>query len=90
MLTIGPALGGAETRGVTIKGNTVKDSTNGLRIKTYADATDASVSDVVYDGNTLTGITEYGVVIEQGLFRPFFLFAPHPLFPLSPLVTGQR
>lgn len=33
--------------------NTVTASQNGLRIKTYVGATDASVSDVVYSGNSV-------------------------------------
>ncbi|KAF7977566.1 hypothetical protein HWV62_3370 [Athelia sp. TMB] len=50
---------------VKITGNTIEASVNALRIKTVYDATDASVTDVTYEGNTATGITQYGVVIEQ-------------------------
>ena len=40
-------------------------SDQALRIKTKASATDASVSDVTYSGNTATGIRKYGVLIDQ-------------------------
>ncbi|KAG9547312.1 endo-polygalacturonase, partial [Aureobasidium melanogenum] len=44
--------------------NKVINSQNGLRIKTVSGAT-GSVSGVTYTGNTLSGITKYGIVIEQ-------------------------
>ncbi|KAG8806635.1 hypothetical protein FRC18_006001, partial [Serendipita sp. 400] len=37
----------------------------GLRIKTYADNNNASVSNVIYKDNTVTGATDYGVIIVQ-------------------------
>ncbi|GAA5864823.1 hypothetical protein JCM1840_004915 [Sporobolomyces johnsonii] len=64
-ISIGSIKTGKVVSGVTIKNNVVKDSQNGLRIKTYSGATDASVSDVTYSGNTVTGCTKYGVAIEQ-------------------------
>jgi len=42
----------------------VKDSQNGVRIKTVYDAT-GTVSGVTYKDITLSGITKYGIVIEQ-------------------------
>jgi hypothetical protein len=56
---------GKSVSGVTISGNTVTNSQNGLRIKIDADATDASVSDVTYSGNTISGISKYGVLITE-------------------------
>jgi polygalacturonase len=50
--------------GVTISSSTVKNSENGVRIKTVYDAT-GSVSGVTYKDITLSGITKYGIVIEQ-------------------------
>ncbi|KAG9658949.1 endopolygalacturonase PGb, partial [Aureobasidium melanogenum] len=44
--------------------NKVTNSQNGLRIKTVYGAT-GKVSGVTYSGNVLSGITKYGVVIEQ-------------------------
>ncbi|KAJ7122813.1 pectin lyase fold/virulence factor [Mycena epipterygia] len=38
---------------------------NGLRIKTDATATGSTVSNVIYSGNKLTGITQFGVLIDQ-------------------------
>ncbi|TVY31161.1 Polygalacturonase, partial [Lachnellula hyalina] len=49
---------------VTISSSTVKDSQNGVRIKTVYDAT-GTVKDVTYKDITLSGITKYGIVIEQ-------------------------
>ncbi|KAK4702516.1 pectinesterase, partial [Phenoliferia sp. Uapishka_3] len=64
-ISIGSIKTGKNVKGVTISGNTVTASSNGLRIKTYVGATSASVSNVVYSGNTITGCTQYGVVVEQ-------------------------
>ncbi|KAK3115639.1 hypothetical protein LTR53_004792 [Teratosphaeriaceae sp. CCFEE 6253] len=44
--------------------STVSDSANGVRIKTVSGAT-GSVKNITYSGITLTGITDYGIVIEQ-------------------------
>lgn len=49
---------------ILIESSTVKSSQNGVRIKTVYDAT-GSVSGVTYKDITLSGITKYGVVIEQ-------------------------
>lgn len=49
---------------VRILNSSVSNSQNGVRIKTVSGAT-GSVSDVVYDGITLSGITKYGIIIEQ-------------------------
>lgn len=47
-----------------ILNSSIANSQNGVRIKTVYGAT-GSVSDVKYEGITLSGITKYGVVIEQ-------------------------
>jgi polygalacturonase len=49
---------------VRIENSKITNSQNGVRIKTVYGAT-GSVSDVVYSGITLSGITKYGIVIEQ-------------------------
>ncbi|ESZ91886.1 polygalacturonase 1 [Sclerotinia borealis F-4128] len=49
---------------IVIESSTVKNSANGIRIKTVSGAT-GSVSGVTYKDITLSGITSYGVVIEQ-------------------------
>ncbi|KAK4503973.1 hypothetical protein PRZ48_004888 [Zasmidium cellare] len=49
---------------VYIADSTISDSQNGVRIKTVYDAT-GSVKNVTYTGITLSGITKYGIVIEQ-------------------------
>ncbi|PMD65878.1 glycoside hydrolase family 28 protein [Hyaloscypha bicolor E] len=53
-----------DVKTVTISSSTVKNSQNGVRIKTVYGAT-GSVSGVTYKDITLSGITKYGIVIEQ-------------------------
>lgn len=40
-------------------------SVNGLRIKTDATATGSIVENVVYENNKVTGITSFGILIDQ-------------------------
>ncbi|RDW77119.1 putative polygalacturonase 2-2 [Coleophoma cylindrospora] len=49
---------------VTISSNTIKNSDNGVRIKTVSGAT-GSVSGVTYKDITLSNIAKYGIVIQQ-------------------------
>ncbi|KAF7953298.1 hypothetical protein EAE96_006509 [Botrytis aclada] len=49
---------------IVIESSTVKNSANGIRIKTVSGAT-GSVSGVTYKDITLSGITSYGVVVQQ-------------------------
>lgn len=49
---------------MTISSSSVVNSANGVRIKTVSGAT-GSVSGVTYKDITLSGITSYGIVIEQ-------------------------
>lgn len=49
---------------VRILNSSITNSQNGVRIKTVSGAT-GSVSDVKYQGISLSGITKYGIVIEQ-------------------------
>ena len=51
--------------GIIISGNTITNSDQGLRIKTDASATSASVTNVTYSGNTGTGLRLFGVLIDQ-------------------------
>ncbi|WWC68427.1 uncharacterized protein I206_102354 [Kwoniella pini CBS 10737] len=64
-ISIGSIKSDAVVSDITISGNTVIDSDNGIRIKTIVDATGGSVSDVTYTENKVSGITKYGVVIQQ-------------------------
>jgi len=50
---------------VTFESSEVKDSQNGIRIKTISGDT-GSVTSVTYKSITLSGITEYGVTVRQG------------------------
>ncbi|VUC31385.1 unnamed protein product [Clonostachys rosea] len=49
---------------VRILNSKISNSDNGVRIKTVSGAT-GSVSDIKYDGITLSNIAKYGIVIEQ-------------------------
>ncbi|KAF4944838.1 hypothetical protein FSARC_14570 [Fusarium sarcochroum] len=49
---------------IRILNSAISNSDNGVRIKTVSGKT-GSVSDVKYDGITLTNIAKYGIVIEQ-------------------------
>lgn len=49
---------------VNITSNSVQDSQNAVRIKTVYDAT-GSVKGVTYQDISFSGITKYGIVIEQ-------------------------
>ncbi|KAL7413032.1 glycoside hydrolase [Mrakia frigida] len=64
-ISIGSIATGKVVSTVSIIGNTVTDSTNGLRIKTVSGATGASVTGVSYTSNVVSGISDYGVVIQQ-------------------------
>ncbi|KAG9032169.1 hypothetical protein FRB95_001796 [Tulasnella sp. JGI-2019a] len=64
-ISIGSIATGKTVSGVKIARNTITTGLYGLRIKVDADATDASVSDVTYEANVISGITEYGVLITQ-------------------------
>ncbi|KAG8855509.1 hypothetical protein FRB96_007013 [Tulasnella sp. 330] len=64
-ISIGSIATGKTVSGVTIAHNTITNGLYGLRIKVDADATSGGVSGVTYDGNTISGITEYGVLITQ-------------------------
>ncbi|KAK7063550.1 glycoside hydrolase family 28 protein [Favolaschia claudopus] len=64
-ISIGSIATGKTVSGVTIARNTVTNSVYGLRIKVDADATGASVSNVKYEANNVSGISKYGVLISQ-------------------------
>ncbi|KAJ6578962.1 endo-polygalacturonase PG1 [Mycena sp. CBHHK59/15] len=64
-ISVGSISSGVTVSNVQITGNTVASSVNGLRIKTDATASGSTVSNVVYSNNKLSGITSYGVLIDQ-------------------------
>ncbi|CAE6384143.1 unnamed protein product [Rhizoctonia solani] len=64
-ISIGSVASGSTVSNVHITGNTITKNVQALRIKTDADAKSGSVSGVVYSGNTATGCTTYGVIIDQ-------------------------
>jgi len=64
-ISIGSIASDKTVSNVKIIGNTVTGGLYGLRIKVDATATDASVSDVTYTSNTVSNISEFGVLITQ-------------------------
>ncbi|KAJ7052215.1 polygalacturonase [Mycena amicta] len=65
-ISIGSIASDKTVSNVKIARNTITNGLYGLRIKVDADATDASVSGVTYEANTISGISEFGVLITQG------------------------
>ncbi|CAE6489799.1 unnamed protein product [Rhizoctonia solani] len=55
-----------QTRYPTTLGSPGNVPMSALRIKTKADATNAAVTNVVFTGNTATGVNKYGVIVDQG------------------------
>ncbi|KAJ6527689.1 glycoside hydrolase family 28 protein [Mycena capillaripes] len=64
-ISIGSIASNVVVNNVHITGNTVMNNTNGLRIKTDATSTASTVSNVVYTNNKLSGISQFGVLIDQ-------------------------
>ncbi|KAI8595552.1 endopolygalacturonase PGb, partial [Dissophora ornata] len=64
-ISIGSIKAGAIVDGVTVSGCTVVDSDNAVRIKAYPNATGGKVNNVTYSDITMSGIQDYGIVIEQ-------------------------
>ncbi|KAF7339121.1 Glycoside hydrolase family 31 protein [Mycena venus] len=82
-ISIGSIASNVVVNNVHITGNTVMNKsvvlpfsslppspppTNGLRIKTDATATASTVSNIVYTNNKLSGITQFGVLIDQSYY----------------------
>ncbi|CAE6356516.1 unnamed protein product [Rhizoctonia solani] len=64
-ISIESVASGSIVSNVHITDNTIIDNVQALRFKTDKSATSGSVSSVTYSGNTATGCTEYGVIIDQ-------------------------
>ncbi|CAE7230868.1 unnamed protein product [Rhizoctonia solani] len=64
-ISIGSVSADATVNNIQILNNKVVNNDQALRIKTKADATNASVTNVVFNGNTATGIKKYGVIVDQ-------------------------
>ncbi|KAG8747832.1 hypothetical protein FRC10_011278 [Ceratobasidium sp. 414] len=50
---------------IEITGNTIIDNDQALRIKTKAAATNSTVANITFSGNTATGCNRFGVIIDQ-------------------------
>ncbi|KAJ7778363.1 polygalacturonase [Mycena metata] len=64
-ISIGSVDTGDVVSNITISNNVVTSGANGLRIKTVATATSGSVSGITYSGNTVSGVTKFGLLIDQ-------------------------
>ncbi|KAF9344318.1 hypothetical protein BGX26_004531 [Mortierella sp. AD094] len=64
-ISIGSIKAGGIVDGVSIARNIVANSVNAVRIKAYANATGGKVNNVTYSDITMSGITGYGVVLQQ-------------------------
>ncbi|CAE6445895.1 unnamed protein product [Rhizoctonia solani] len=87
-ISIGSVSTGATVSVIQILNNQIVNSDQGLRIKTKNDATNASVSRIVFSGNTASGIRNFGVIIDQGY--PITLGTPGKV-PMSGIAfTGTK
>ncbi|CAE6415061.1 unnamed protein product [Rhizoctonia solani] len=50
---------------IQITGNTIVNNDQALRIKTKATATNSTVTNITFSGNTATGCGDFGVIIDQ-------------------------
>ncbi|KAF8706128.1 Glycosyl hydrolases family 28, partial [Rhizoctonia solani] len=50
---------------IQITGNTIINNDQALRIKTKAAATNSTVTNITFSGNTATGCSDFGVIIDQ-------------------------
>jgi polygalacturonase len=64
-ISIGSVDPNATVKNIQILNNKIIDNDQALRIKTKAAATGSTVSNIVYSGNTATGIKKYGIIIDQ-------------------------
>ncbi|CAK5270505.1 unnamed protein product [Mycena citricolor] len=64
-ISIGSIATGKSVTNFRAIGNHVSNSKYGIRIKVQQAATNAKVSGVTYQGNVLTGISDFGVLISQ-------------------------
>ncbi|CAK5265927.1 unnamed protein product [Mycena citricolor] len=64
-ISIGSIATGKSVTNFKAVGNTISGGLYGLRIKVDANAQNAQVSGVTYEGNIISGITDYGVLITQ-------------------------
>ncbi|OCH88736.1 endo-polygalacturonase PG1 [Obba rivulosa] len=64
-ISIGSISSGAVVSGIVIQDNNVIENDQAIRIKTDATATNASVSNVTYSGNTASQLRMFGVLIDQ-------------------------
>ncbi|KAF2176444.1 glycoside hydrolase family 28 protein [Zopfia rhizophila CBS 207.26] len=89
-LSIG-SVGGRSNNDVSnvfIESSTISNSENGVRIKTVYDAT-GSVKNVTFKDITLSGITKYGIVIEQDYENGSPTGTPTTGVPISDLALNK-
>ncbi|KAK7729657.1 hypothetical protein SLS53_009228 [Cytospora paraplurivora] len=64
-LSIGSIKSGVTVSNVTFQDSTVINSQNACRIKTIADDTDSTVSDITYSNIAISNITNYAIDVQQ-------------------------
>ncbi|KAI0649841.1 endo-polygalacturonase PG1 [Trametes meyenii] len=73
-ISVGSISSDVTVSGIVIQDNTIQDNDQALRIKTKASASDSTVTNITYSGNTGTGLRRFGVIIDQSY--PSTLGAP--------------
>ncbi|KAI8989055.1 endo-polygalacturonase PG1 [Trametes punicea] len=64
-ISIGSIDSDVTVSGIVVRDNTVQENDQAIRIKTKASATNSTVTNVTYSGNTGTGLRQFGVLIDQ-------------------------
>ncbi|KAI0649840.1 endo-polygalacturonase PG1 [Trametes meyenii] len=64
-ISVGSISSDVTVSGIVIQDNTIQDNDQALRIKTKASASDSTVTNITYSGNTGTGLRQFGVLIDQ-------------------------
>ncbi|EPQ57443.1 endo-polygalacturonase PG1 [Gloeophyllum trabeum ATCC 11539] len=64
-ISIGSITSNRTVSGVVISNNHIANEQQAIRIKTDAVATNSSVSNITYSGNTATNLTKFGILIDQ-------------------------
>ncbi|KAH9903347.1 endo-polygalacturonase PG1 [Cubamyces lactineus] len=64
-ISVGSISSDVTVSGIVIQDNTITNNDQALRIKTKASATDSTVTNITYSGNTGTGLRQFGVLIDQ-------------------------
>ncbi|TDL24142.1 endo-polygalacturonase PG1 [Rickenella mellea] len=73
-ISIGSISANVSVSNIVISNNVITDNDQALRIKMKVDATNSTVTNITYSGNTASGCRDFGVLIDQSY--PSILAAP--------------